>query len=134
MTEASVRIGREQNFLLITEQEITGPHPYDFGTYVVEVVNGEFSGKARCYLNRNDFITLRDALSAMHRELKGSYSFEPIEGQLVFQVTIDKFGHLHLEGELFETAGDWSNSIKFTIGLDQTHLPDMIRSLDSLLA
>ncbi len=70
----------------------------------------------------------------MHTHLEGARTFEPIEGQLVFRVETDTFGHVGLEGELFKTAGEWSVSVKFSVSIDQTYLPDISRSLDALLA
>ncbi len=55
MAGAFVRIGRENNFLRITEREKAGPQPHDFGKYLIEAQNGDFSGRATCYLNSNDF-------------------------------------------------------------------------------
>ena len=129
----SVRIGSDAFGFTVSERNRPGSGPYDFGMYEVEVRNGHFGGRADCYFNRQDLAGLLDALTEMHRDLSGSHKFDPLESQFQFSIQIDKFGHVLVQGELFADAGDWTNSVKFTFGIDQTYLPVIIASLDRLL-
>jgi hypothetical protein len=130
----SVLIGRDGRSLTIAELERCGPKPYDFGTYDVIVRNGAFSGQSNCYFTSKDFQDLRQALSRIYRDLSGTHRFEPIESQLVFSVTINIHGHVQVGGELFASAGDWDNSVKFSFQIDQTYLPEIVASLDKFLS
>ncbi|MDP1554017.1 MAG: hypothetical protein Q8L84_01040 [Hyphomonas sp.] len=128
-----VRIGTVEHGLSIDELDRFGPGIYDFGTYDVDVRNGAFVGRANCYFSSRDFADLSDALKQMHRELSGCHKFEPIESQLVFTMTINMHGHIRVEGELFESAGEWNPSVKFSFQIDQSYLPEIIASLNAFL-
>ena len=126
-------LGKPQGELSFVLQQRPGRGSYDFGKFEVNVVSGKFRGSTDCYFARTDFEALLQALRNFDEFLKGTHNFSTLEEQLNFELAIDKFGHLHCEGELFEQAGGWGNSVKFEISFDQTALKPLIRDLQKFI-
>lgn len=127
-------LGPTGNQISFALKQSPGKQPYDFGLFNVTVHAGKFSGSASCYLNRNDFSSLLIALERMDTFLIGSHKFEPIEGQIILKIEMQKLGGVDIEGDLFEQSGGWGNSLKFSIGLDQTFLKSTKRELADFIA
>ena len=65
----------------------------------VSVQVGAFSGKFQANFLTSELEGLLQGLDTIHQELRGDYTFQPMEGQLVLRASCDSLGHIHIAGE-----------------------------------
>ena len=99
---------------------------------VVRISAGPFFGSANAYCELSDFTRLLPELQSLYDTLRGTATFETIEGQVAFTLTGDGLGHIELRGFLTDSAGG-SNRLNFAIAFDQTLLWHSIPEFQDLL-
>jgi hypothetical protein len=107
---------------------------YDDNWLLCEVaVNaGAFRGKFQANFLTSEFAELLQGLGTLHRELRGDYTFEPMEGQLVLHVSCDHLGHIHFTGTAMDQAGI-GHRLTFSLSMDQTYLSETLRELSDVV-
>jgi hypothetical protein len=98
----------------------------------VTVSSGPFSGSADVYCSVSDFAQLLPDLQRLYDTLRGTATFDTIEGQIGFALTGDGLGHIALRGFLDDRAGG-SNRLSFHIAYDQTLLWHSIAEIRDFL-
>ena len=98
----------------------------------VSVRAGAFSGKFQANFLTSELEELRQGLGTLHRELRGGYTFEPMEGQLILRVSCDNLGCIHIAGEAMDQAGI-GHKLTFKLSLDQTYLAESLRELSDVV-
>lgn len=107
----------------------TGEHDDDnWLSCEVRVHAGAFQGVFRAFFSTEELVDLLQGLTRLHRELKGSYSFEPMEGQLVLAVACNTLAQVQVRARATDLAGSPS-SLAFEFALDQTYLASTLRQL-----
>ena len=124
--------------VLIMPQHRSVPNAADYwdGNWVeseVRIAAGGFHGAFSASLRSEDFIGFRDDVRRLLESLVGVARFDTMEGQLQLALTGDGKGHVLVEGTALDQAGT-GNTLKFTFEIDQTFLPEVLRSLDDVIS
>jgi hypothetical protein len=98
----------------------------------VEVHAGGFSGRFPAYFRVEEVQSFRDQVASLHQTLSGTATFEPMEEQLRLRLEGDGKGHIDVEGQARDVVRT-GNMLTFELSLDQTYLPELVRSLDQTL-
>ena len=98
----------------------------------VKVRAGGFRGEFEPELRAEEFARLRDGVRVCLTDLRGTFVFEALEGQLEITAKGDGLGHFRAECRAEDVAGI-GNELTFTIDLDQTYLPPLASQLDAAL-
>ena len=99
----------------------------------VEVLVGAFRGGYSANFNSWAFANFRVELEEMYRTVSGSAVFTSYEAQLELKLTCNAAtGQVHVRGEAMDYAGT-GNKLSFRLEIDQTHLPTVLRDLQSAL-
>ena len=69
---------------------------------------------------------------ALENNLAGTAEFSTMESQIELLLRGDGIGHVSVEGTVFDQAGV-GNKLSFRLEIDQTYLPQIVRSLDDVL-
>ncbi len=80
---------------------------------------------------RGEFRWLAEGLERLYKTLVGEAAFNAFEGQLKLGFKGDGRGHVLVSGAARTDPGS-DNELRFSIELDQTYLPSLIRQLKSL--
>ncbi len=99
----------------------------------VSVFVGGFSGNIEANFLTSDFVRFRDGLRILHNDLKGNAVFETLEGQLNLKLSVDKLGHVTVDGEAVDIAGV-GNKLIFQMNFDQSYLSQTLQELDAVIA
>ena len=94
--------------------------------------NGEFKGSLKNQLRTTDLAAFRMELSALYQSLSGNATLKTVEDWLQLTLTGDGKGHLLMNGRVLDGPGI-GNTLTLQLELDQTFLPEIIRSLDAVL-
>jgi hypothetical protein len=97
----------------------------------IRIVVGGFRADYEAQLRTEDFVKLRAALRELYEHLDGTASFETMEGWLRLQIRGDGRGHFTAECVALDQPGT-GNCLTFTLELDQTDLPAMVRALEAI--
>lgn len=108
------------------------PDPYRWVSTDITLRMGGFEGAFQATLLVGDLVDLLEGLQRVHTTLAGVVRFDTLEGQVMFVLTVTSVGHVVVQGEVRDKAGT-GNTLRFTLELDQTHLPPVIRDLESFL-
>lgn len=98
----------------------------------VSVQAGAFYGKYQANFLTSELGDLFQGLTRLHDELRGSYAFEPMEGQLVLRASCNSLGHVHFSGEAMDEAGI-GHRLRFVLSLDQTYLAKSLGELSEVV-
>ena len=93
---------------------------------------GGFKGQVGGYLRGEEFLSFRDEIAKLSTTLSGKATFSTMEEQNSINLTGDGKGHVILRGQVRDQAGT-ANTLNFTIELDQTFLPGILKVLDEAL-
>ena len=93
---------------------------------------GGFKGQIGNNLRAEEFLSFRDEIAKLNSTLSGKATFSTMEQWISINITGDGKGHVILKGQVRDQAGT-GNTLNFTIELDQTFLPGILRSLDKAL-
>jgi hypothetical protein len=92
-----------------------------------------FSGKINVYFEKYDLEKFQSELKTLYKTLKGKAELIPREEQFTLILSCDEKGHVSVKGEAFERA-TYGSCLNFDFELDQTYLPELIESLNSVLS
>ncbi|WP_350977837.1 hypothetical protein [Shewanella sp. AC34-MNA-CIBAN-0136] len=98
----------------------------------VSVSFGSFSGKFPASFQTYDFVKFSKEVQKLYACLKGTATFDSLEGQLEIKLTGNGRGGIELEGNCMDSVGV-GNKLKFSTGFDQTYLQSIIEDLDEIL-
>ncbi|QDO84648.1 hypothetical protein FM037_17285 [Shewanella psychropiezotolerans] len=135
----SLSIGCSQNeqIEIKVEQYLHSPcgEPFDDNWLLcsISVSFGNFSGTFSASFQTYDFVKFSEEVQKLYTCLKGTATFDSIEGQLEFKLTGDGKGRIELEGNCMDTVGI-GNELTFSTGFDQTYLRSIISDLDEVIA
>jgi hypothetical protein len=93
---------------------------------------GGFKGQVGGYLRAEEFLSFRDEIAKLNSTLSGKATFLTMEEWISINITGDGKGHVMLKGQVRDQAGT-GNTLNFTIELDQTFLPGILKGLDKTL-
>ena len=81
------------------------------------------------------FLSFREELGRLNRDLKGQAVLRTWEGDLELLAQIDKQGHVLWTGKVGFgfSGGGYGAQAQFWIGDDQTSLPSVLKQLDALI-
>jgi hypothetical protein len=99
----------------------------------VEITAGGFRGGYRADLRSEEFHAFLSQTAELTRSLEGAAALTSMEGQLALQLTGDSTGLTHVAGEAVDSTGS-GNRLQFGFDVDQACLPEIVRSLEALLA
>jgi len=98
----------------------------------VEITVGRFCGSYSADFDTFSFSEFAQQLASLHRTVSGSAMFTSVEGQLELTLKCDALGHISVSGEAMDVAGI-GNKLLFEFNIDQTHAPQILKSLKSTL-
>jgi len=98
----------------------------------VSVQVGAFHGKFQANFLASELAQLLQDLETLHQNLRGDYTFEPLERQLVLRASCDNTGHIHIVGEAMDQVGI-GHKLTFGFSLDQTYLSSTLRELSDVV-
>lgn len=93
---------------------------------------GGFKGLLGGYLRPEEFLRFREEIATLNNNLSGKASFSTMEEWFSIKLTGDGKGHLILKGQVRDRPGS-ENTLNFTIELDQTFLPEILKGLDKTI-
>lgn len=97
----------------------------------ISVRVGAFRGTIRADLRTEELASFRSQLSAVYASLSGEARLVSMEEWIDLRVTGDGLGHFDVEATVRDQAGG-GNALQFGLELDQTHIPEMLASLDRI--
>ncbi|MGY1426494.1 WapI family immunity protein [Lysobacter sp. A289] len=98
----------------------------------VAIRAGAFRGTFQANFLTSELEGLRQGLENLHKELRGDYVFDPMEGQLVLRAACDSLGHIHIAGKAMDQAGI-GHGLSFKLSVDQTYMAETLRELSSVV-
>jgi hypothetical protein len=98
----------------------------------VEIASGPFHGSYSAEFQSYSFSEFHKQLATLKEVVSGSAEFTSHEGQLEFKLECDHLGRIHVRGEARDTFRT-GNRLLFNIGVDQSHVPGILSSLESVL-
>ena len=98
----------------------------------VTVSVGGFKGLLGGYLRAEEFLRFRGEIEKLNNTLSGKATFSTMEEWISFSLTGDGRGHVILKGQVRDRPGS-ENTLNFTIELDQTFLPQILKGLDKTI-
>ncbi|MDJ0908140.1 MAG: hypothetical protein QNI99_03035 [Woeseiaceae bacterium] len=123
--------GEDADFVRIT---ITGDNQDGWLLADVEVSAGRFRVRYDASFDTRAFSEFARQLKTLHQTVSGSASFTSLERQLELTLTCSSLGRISVRGEAMDEAGT-GNKLLFKLGIefDQTHLPEILESLNAML-
>jgi hypothetical protein len=97
----------------------------------IEIRVGAFDGRYTTQLHGDEFHYLREQLPKLYSFEIHKIEFSAMEGQLFINIEGDRRGNFAARCEARD-RGD-GNSLRFTVGFDQTQIPRMIHELDAII-
>jgi hypothetical protein len=90
---------------------------------------GAWAGSFEANLRAEEFEAFREQCENLHKTLRGTAAFKPLEPWLRLTLTGDGKGHIELTGDAIDRVGT-GNQLRFAFrDLDQTFLPALIDQL-----
>jgi hypothetical protein len=109
-----------------------GATDYNWLLCTVDVSFGKFTGTFSANFQSYDFIKFTQELKKLYACLKGTATFNTLEGQLEIKLTGNGNGTIELTGMCMDSVGV-GNQLSFSTELDQTYLPSSIAELEDIL-
>jgi hypothetical protein len=104
--------------------------PYeDWEDVSVEIKAGGFVGRYGAQFLADEILRLQAELEGLYSKLSGSLKFQPLEGQLEFEITGDGRGHFGIQGEAVDRSGSESRLSFSFEPFDQSFIPQMLEEL-----
>ena len=97
----------------------------------VTVKSGAFSGQFTADFMTTDFELFKRDLKNLDKDFNGTAKLEPLEGQLILNITGDGLGHFEVKCAATDQPG-YGGTLSFTLSFDQTELPRLINELDKI--
>jgi len=98
----------------------------------IQVQAGGFEGAYHANLRSDDFENLNRELTALSQTLSGRATFSTMEEQLSFTMEGNGRGHIRISGQARDVVGT-GNRLEFSLEMDQTYLPPILRALAAVL-
>lgn len=98
----------------------------------VSIKAGDFSGVVHGQLRADELTRFRDELLVLYQSLSGCARFSTMEQWLSFEFIGDGMGHIAFNGEVMDQVGI-GNTLKFNFDLDQTFIPEILYSLETII-
>lgn len=99
----------------------------------VEIAAGGFRGGFRADLRSEEFQTFFEEAEGLCRSLDGAATFSTMEGQMTFSLAGDGNSRVRVRGEARDAPGS-DNRLQFGFDIEHTHVPQICRALEVLLA
>lgn len=80
------------------------------------------------------FLSFRDELLALNRDVKGKATLSTTEGDLRLEGEVDKLGHITWNGRLRYPGPEPESILEFRLSDDQTSLAAIISQVESIVA
>lgn len=93
---------------------------------------GAFCGTFSANFLTSELEQLLQGFGTLYQNLRGNYTFEPLERQLVLRASCDNTGHIHIVGEAMDQVGI-GHRLTFWFSLDQTYLSSTLRELSDVV-
>ena len=97
----------------------------------VTVKGGVFSGQFTADFMTTDFELFKQDLRNLDKDFKGTAKLEPLEGQLLLNISGDGLGHFEVKCKATDQTG-YGGKLSFTLSFDQTELSRLINELDNI--
>lgn len=97
----------------------------------VIVKGGVFSGEFTADFMTTDFELFKRNLKNLNNDFKGTAKLEPLEGQLILNITGDGLGHFEVNCKATDQPG-FGGTLSFTLNFDQTELIRLIVDIDKI--
>ncbi len=101
-----------------------------YATFRVFVRSGDFSGANNFCASLEKIKSTIQNLTIMYQTLKGECEMDDYDSDSFLKFELDKYGHLHISGQIGGTYDD--HYMKFKFSSDQTVLEQLIRTLKSI--
>ena len=98
----------------------------------VEINAGAFQGAYIACLRCEEFLAFRNSLIQLYSKLSGEADFKSMEDWLNVKIIGDGLGHFEAKCKARDTLGSDSR-LEFSLLLDQTQMPEIIRGLENIL-
>jgi hypothetical protein len=98
----------------------------------VTVKGGKFSGQYSGEFMTIDFEKFKQELSRLYNNLKGTSSFNDLEGYIELKINGDGLGHFNVEVKACDKPGIYGSELSFTMAFDQTELKELVNQLDRI--
>jgi len=97
----------------------------------VTVKGGVFSGQFLADFMTTDFELFKRELIKLDKDFSGTAKLEPLEGQLLLNISGDGLGHFEVKCKATDQPG-YGGTLSFVFSFDQTELPRLISELDKI--
>lgn len=97
----------------------------------VTIKSGVFSGQYVADFMTTDFELIKRDFKNFDKDFNATAKFEPLEGQLVLNISGDGLGHFEVECIARDQVG-YGGKLSFSINFDQTELTRLIIELDKI--
>jgi len=98
----------------------------------IRVQAGGFEGAYRANLRSEDFENFNRELTLLSQTLSGRATFSTMEEQLSFTMDGNGRGHIQVSGQATDVVGT-GNRLEFSLEMDQTYLPPILKALSAVL-
>jgi hypothetical protein len=95
---------------------------------------GAFHAEIGAGLHMDELHRFREELDELYRTLSGSAQLKSMEEWIDLLVKVDNFGHIAVDGQVRDRAGEGNRLLFKIIGLDQTDLPALLEGLAAVEA
>jgi hypothetical protein len=95
----------------------------------LDLAVGPFSGSVAANLRAEELAAFRKDLQRLYEAVEGHVVLSTMERWVELAIDGDGLGHVHVVGEVFDTAGAVGDSVRFHLDIDPTYLPRIIDSL-----
>lgn len=138
MNDMTITIGSPSQGLAITIMGRSNADRMDcwdgnWLTTTVDIAVGGFRGGINGLIRAEELVAFHDQIKQLHNSPEGHAVFSTMEGWISLQFDGDKMGHINCKGYVKDQPGS-DNSLSFQLDLDQTYLPDMLRSIGAVVA
>lgn len=133
MPSWSIGFPEKERLEVSLSPELPSESGYEWLSARVKIDVGGFVGEVSMTLLYSELQRFKEELEPVYQKLRGKAELKTLEGQLHLVVSVDKTGHVTVEGEVMDGAGI-GNQLRFTIRFDQTLLRHTISELDEALS
>jgi hypothetical protein len=132
MSSWSIGFPEKERLEVLLSPELPVESGYEWLSARVKIDVGAFVGEVSMSLLSSELQRFKEELETVYHKLRGKAELMTIERQLHLLVSVDKTGHVTVEGELMDGAGI-GNQLRFSIHFDQTFLWRTLSELDAAL-
>jgi hypothetical protein len=99
----------------------------------IEIAVGGFRGQFAAELRTEEFQSLLDEIEASGTALENAANFDALSGQIDLSLIGDGAGNILVAGYVADAADD-GNRLEFAFAMGEAVMPDLVRSLEQVLA